>query len=240
MRQVKNIIAPAADARQLRQCAGHGKRHSDDRPSDASRQPVTPVFQSERPITETRSQYYTPASAQLIGEAGENLVLSRLQSCGIAAQSAMPSLPYDLIADVPGFDMVRIQVKTRSRPTEGRCSFTMQRGFYRSKAGIFPYTPDDFDIAAFVCLSLNAVFFRAFPVKRFSVPTSLLRLPEIDRDTLELAIETMKRRRLQDRLACLAALPSDAVTIAASSSSGSSSAANATCEQAEFDFQFRS
>lgn len=240
MHKVEPFIAPASAA-----CHAHDPSYGRQRleaalSEGAGAPPAASASRPLMPLTDGNAEFGGPASAQLIGEAGANLVLSRLQSCGIAAQSAMPSLPYDIIADVPHFDLLRIQVKTRSRPTGRICQFRMQRGFYRSKSGVFSYADDDFDIAAFVCLSLNAVFFRAFPIKRFSVPTSLLRLPEIDCETLELAIETIKRRRLQDRLACLAALPSDDAMITASPSSARSSAANATCQQAEFDFEFRS
>jgi hypothetical protein len=57
-----------------------------------------------------------PSAAILTGESGANLVLSRLQGWGIPAQASMPGIAYDLIADVKGLDMLRIQVKTRSRP----------------------------------------------------------------------------------------------------------------------------
>ncbi|MFT2095825.1 group I intron-associated PD-(D/E)XK endonuclease [Acidiphilium multivorum] len=148
-------------------------------------------------------------STTLIGEAGANLILSRLQSWGIAAQPAMAGLPYDLIADVPGFDMLRIQVKTRSRPNGKRCIFTMQRGHQRSRAGTFPYAPGDFDLAAFVCLSLSAVFFYAGPVERISLGTPWLRLPGIDRESLDLAIKAIRRCRYNDKRAWLASMQSD-------------------------------
>ncbi len=57
-----------------------------------------------------------PSAAILTGEAGANLTLSRLQAWGIATQPAMPGVAYDLIADVPGLDMLRLQVKTKSKP----------------------------------------------------------------------------------------------------------------------------
>ena len=100
-----------------------------------------------------------PSAAILTGESGTNLVLSRLQGWGIPAQASMPGIAYDLIADVKGLDMLRIQVKTRSRPKGQRCSFVMTRGCHYSKAGMFPYDKDDYDIAAFVCLSIGQVFF---------------------------------------------------------------------------------
>ena len=172
-------------------------------------------------------------STTLIGEAGANLILSRLQSWGIAAQPAMAGLPYDLIADIPGFDMVRIQVKTRSRPNGRRCIFTMQRGHQRSRAGIFPYAPDDFDLAAFVCLSLPAVFFYAGPVERISLSTSWLRLPGLDRESLELSIKTIRRCRYNDRSAWLASMQAESVPVDAGIDLCEH---NQVLWQAEFDF----
>jgi|GEM_PF-5236726 len=148
-------------------------------------------------------------SAILIGEAGCNLVLSRLQSWGMPAQPAMAGLAYDLIADVKGLDLLRMQVKTRSKPRGSRCSFVMTRGFHYSKAGMFPYAADDYDIAAFVCLSLGQVFFCVGPVHRISVRTTWLRSPEVDRETFDLALSSFSRRRRAEDLAWLASMAPD-------------------------------
>ena len=172
-------------------------------------------------------------STTLIGEAGANLILSRLQSWVIAAQPAMAGLPYDLIADIPGFDMVRIQVKTRSRPNGKRCIFTMQRGHQRSRSGIFSYAPGDFDLAAFVCLSLPAVFFYAGPVERISLSTPWFRLPGIDRESLDLSIKTIRRCRYNDRSAWLASMQAESVPVDAGIDLCEH---NQVPRQAEFDF----
>jgi len=149
---------------------------------------------------------YGAPSAILIGEAGANLVLSRLQSWGIPTQIAMPGIAYDLIADVPGVDLLRIQVKTRSKPKGQRCSFAMSRGFYYSRAGMFDYARDDFDIAAFVCLSIGAVFFRASPVRSATVRRAWMQSPTIARDSFDLVLQTIQRRRLKDQLSWLASM----------------------------------
>jgi hypothetical protein len=149
---------------------------------------------------------YGPPSAILIGEAGTNLVLSWLQSLGIPAQIAMPGIAYDLIADIPGLDLLRIQVKTRSTPKGQSCSFNMTRGFYYSKAGMFNYGRDDFDLAAFVCLSIGAVFFCAGPVERISVRRAWMQSPTIARDSFDLALHAIQRRRYADQAAWLASM----------------------------------
>ncbi len=159
-----------------------------------------------RPPAVTPKAKRAASAAILTGEAGGNLVLSRLQSWGIPAQPAMPGVAYDLIADVPHVDMLRIQVKTRTRPKGQVCSFAMTRGQYYSPAGMFPYDKDDYDIAAFVCLSAHQVFFCIGPVERISVRAMWLRSPGIDRDTFALALQSLQRRRRAEQLAWLAAM----------------------------------
>lgn len=147
------------------------------------------------PSVQPTSVKRAPSAAILTGEAGANLVLSRLQAWGIPAQPAMPGLAYDLIADVPSLGLLRLQVKTKSQHKGRRCSFTLTQGFYYSQAGMFRYSVDDFDIAAFACLSLDQIFFCAAPVHHVSVETSWLRADTIARETFELALLTLQHRR---------------------------------------------
>lgn len=163
---------------------------------------------SSRQMSRAASSEARPAtsSAVLIGEAGSSLVLSRLLAWGISAQTAMAGATYDIIADVPGFDMVRIQVKTRTRIDRGQCTFTMNRGFGRSKKGFFPYTANDFDLAAFVALPLERMFFFPGPVARIRVRTSWLRLPGTDRETLDLALRAIRGHRQSEMLSWLASM----------------------------------
>ena len=153
---------------------------------------------------------HAPPAAILTGEAGANLTLSRLQAWGIAAQPAMPGVAYDLLADVPGFDMIRLQVKTKSKPGGQTCSYTMSRGQYYSPAGVFKYAADDYDIAAFVCLSVGQVFFCAAPIHRITVRAMWLRTPSIDRETFRLALQTLRHRRHTEALSWLASMTPDA------------------------------
>ncbi len=150
-----------------------------------------------------------PSRAILIGEAGANLVLSRLQGWGIPAQMAMAGLAYDLIVDVPSFDLLRFQIKTRSRPRGRRCYFSMKRGFYQSKAGIFAYGRDDYDIAGFVCLETSSMFFSATPKTTFSVKSDWLRTVDIDRDTFDLALQHLRSRRQIEAMSWLASMETD-------------------------------
>lgn len=191
MHQVTHIMPPPSAPHQP-YAAGP---HRTPVPSDEARRPI-PAPGSKR--------HASPAI--LVGESGSNLVLSRLQSWGIPAQPAMAGVAYDLIADLPDGEMIRIQVKTRSQPTGRRCSFVMTRGFYYSRAGTFRYHDDDFDIAAFVCLSINRVFFRAAPVHRASVRAAWLRVPGVDWESFNIALQSHRRRQKVEQLAWLAAM----------------------------------
>ncbi len=149
---------------------------------------------------------YGAPSAILIGEAGANLVLSKLQGWGIPTQVAMPGIAYDLIADIAGLDLLRIQVKTRSTAKGNSCAFNLTRGFYYSKAGIFNYGRDDFDLAAFVCLSIGAIFFCHDPKDYISVRRAWMQSSTIARDSFDLALQAIRRRRYADQAAWLASM----------------------------------
>ena len=173
-----------------------------DQPTGDGLIPVPPFKRLQRgPAMEARSSV---SPAVLVGEAGTSLVLSRLLAWGIGAQAAMAGAAYDIIADVPRFDLVRIQVKTRTRLIGGHCIFTMNRGFARSRRGFFPYAANDFELAAFVYLPLEKFFFFPGPVSRISVRTSWLQIPGIDRDTLELALGAIRCHRQAEMLSWLA------------------------------------
>ncbi len=177
-------------------------------PAGPFRTPFGDVPRIKPPATPSAMKRAASA-ATLTGEAGTNLVLSRLQGWGIPAQASMPGIAYDLIADVDELGMLRIQVKTCSRPQGQRCSFLMRRGFHYSKAGMFPYDKDDYDIAAFVCLSIGQVFFCPGPIRRIAVRAMWLRTPNIDYETFQLALQTIQHRRHAAALSWLASMPPD-------------------------------
>ncbi len=130
----------------------------------------------------------------LIGEAGANLVLSKLQSWGIPSQPAMAGLAYDIVADIAGAGLVRIQVKTTTRLQRKRYAFLMKRGFYYSRQGNFGYESSDYDVAAFVCLPLARVCFCAAPIKRFSARPDWFMIEGIEWQTLQMAVPSLVQR----------------------------------------------
>lgn len=227
MRQVKRIIAPASDGRHSQKALGTFGRRNRGEPASAASQSSKFTTQIRRLKPDQEIERHGLPTATLIGEAGANLVLSRLQSWGLAAHPAMSGLPYDLIVEVPRLDLLRIQVKTRREPAGRRCSFKMQRGYHRSRAGVFGYAADDFELSAFVCLSMSRVFFYPGPVQRISVPTAWLRLPDIDWETFDLALNRIRHRRNADALTSLPSLPADPSSRDAERSRGI---------QSEFDF----
>ncbi len=127
----------------------------------------------------------------LIGEAGANYVLSKLQAWGIPSQAAMAGLAYDIVADIAGAGLVRIQVKTTTRLQGKRYAFLMKRGFYYSRQGNFGYESSDYDIAAFVCLPLARVCFCAAPIKRFSARPDWFLIEGIEWQTLQMAVPSL-------------------------------------------------
>jgi hypothetical protein len=136
----------------------------------------------------------------LIGEAGTNLVLSKLQGWQIPTHPVMPGVPYDLVADIPHMGLIKIQVKTTTRITNNKCCFVMRRGFYYSKRGNFDYTDIDYDIAALVYLPTEKVCFHASPGNRVAFPPEWLLPAGIERRSLNLALNMLKCRR---RALCL-------------------------------------
>lgn len=116
----------------------------------------------------------------LIGDAGVHLVMSRLLSWRIPVREAMNGMPYDIIADVPGAGMYRIQVKTTTQVTKGKLRFRLQRGFHGSRRGVFDYDDSDFDLAAFVDLQKSKLLFCASPRRSINFPPEWLDLQDVE------------------------------------------------------------
>lgn len=210
MQQVMRLIAPATGAHHPRQSTGCPKRSGASNATGVESKAADCAPRIKRLSAASDTERRGPSSATLVGEAGASLVLSRLQSWGYPAHPAMAGLAYDLIVEVTDLDdILRLQVKTRTEPNGRRCTFKMQRGYRRSRTGVFRYAADDFELSAFVCLSLSRVFFYAGPVERISVKTDWLRMPGVERETFDLALKVLRHRRNAEALACLAALDTD-------------------------------
>jgi hypothetical protein len=155
------------------------------------------------------SQYpnVTPATicrhARLIGRAGEALLDSILLRHGL-----FPSpLPSGASADrlVPlARRSLRLQIKTRTRPSERGYHFKMQKGYRLSPGGCRGYDPGDYDIAALVALPINTIMFSA--ARTASILMPLDQLPRLARkplESLEAAVAELLERERADDLALL-------------------------------------
>ena len=154
--------------------------------------------------TSPRSAQLPPArgsTAILTGDAGVHLVMSRLLGWHIPVRDAPNGQPYDVVADVNGVGLLRLQIKTTTKVTNGKLSFRMQRGFYLSRRGVFDYVEGDFDIAAFVYLPQGKLFFWARPPRSISIPVEWLDPPAVAHGSWLLALkhydDVRKRRAIQ-------------------------------------------
>jgi hypothetical protein len=139
----------------------------------------TPIKDDDLPrLQPVHAAKRVPSATILTREAGVTRTLSRLKSWGITAQPAMPGVAYDLIADVPGRDMIQLQVKTKTQPKGRTCSFTLTW----------------------------QVFFYAAPIHRISVRAMWLSTLGNDIETSQLVVQSLWRRRQAETLSWLASM----------------------------------
>ncbi|WP_143710492.1 hypothetical protein [Tabrizicola sp. TH137] len=134
------------------------------------------------------------ANAKFIGAAGEFLVDSVLTRHGLRVWTAPDLHCADRLLDLSGHALL-LQIKTITAPTDGVCSFSMQRGNGRT-GGQRPYSANAFDIAALVILSHNAVKFMPNFGRSFRILES--ELPALIADpieSLEVSISTVLRKK---------------------------------------------
>lgn len=93
------------------------------------------------------------------GDAAEALVIFKLLKWGHDAHDARRDLPYDIVVDTGDGRICRVQVKGRRQADRGTWSFRAIRGNWRSATGTYAYTQSDYDVSAFVALSLERVLF---------------------------------------------------------------------------------
>jgi hypothetical protein len=131
----------------------------------------------------------------LTGQAGTNLVLSKLQGWEIPAHPVMLGLLYDVVADIPHMGLIKVQVNTTAQVINKKCCFVMRPGFCYSMRGNFDYTDFDYDIAALVYLPMGKVCFHASPGSRAVFPPEWLLPVGIERKSLSFALNMLKCRR---------------------------------------------
>ena len=77
-----------------------------------------------------------------------------------------------MLVDIGDGRTRRVQVKGRARASGGFWPYRAIRGNWRSATGTYAYTDADYDVSAFVVLSLEKVLFIAGVVPAFRVPTA--------------------------------------------------------------------
>ncbi|SFO38477.1 hypothetical protein SAMN04487859_13711 [Roseovarius lutimaris] len=100
------------------------------------------------------------ANAKWIGRAGELLVESVLLRIGLVSAQLPEFMPADCIVYHPDA-LLRVQIKTCSKPRNGAFHFNVSKGYHRSPTGVRPYDRSDYDLLALVALSENVVRFTA-------------------------------------------------------------------------------
>jgi hypothetical protein len=93
------------------------------------------------------------------GDAAEAFVIAKLLNWGFDAHGWRRDLPYDVVVDMGDGRHCRVQVKGRRHATNGVWSFRALRGNHRSPTGTYAYGDADYDVSAFVALSLEKVLF---------------------------------------------------------------------------------
>ena len=111
--------------------------------------------------------------AKQIGRAGELLVLSVLTRLGERCYAAGDDEAFDVLL-LRCEAALRLQVKTTTYPTAGGYRFRMRRGYRGNPDGVRGYSPGDYDIAALVILTHDAVFFTARCASTHVIPCSLV------------------------------------------------------------------
>ncbi len=106
------------------------------------------------------------------GDAAEAFVIAKLLKWGYDAHDARRDLPYDVVVDAPDGRIYRVQVKGRRQAVGGKWDFRAVRGNWRSATGTYAYADNDYDISAFVALSIEKVIFAAGVHATFRASTS--------------------------------------------------------------------
>jgi hypothetical protein len=130
------------------------------------------------------------------GDAAETLVLFKLLNWGLSAHDARREMPYDIVVDLDG-RICRVQVKGRRRAARDRWDFRAVRGNWRSATGTYAYTEADYDVSAFVALSLERVIFLPGIHATFRASTSDSRRNDGEAQSWERALQVFKRKPLQ-------------------------------------------
>jgi hypothetical protein len=113
---------------------------------------------------------------------------------GWNAHDARRDLPYDIVVDIGEGRICRVQVKGRSKATRGRWEYRVSRGNWRSATGTYAYTSVDYDVSAFVALSLERVIFVPGIHPSFRASTADFLRPDGELQSWDRAIKIFNRK----------------------------------------------
>jgi hypothetical protein len=123
-------------------------------------------FNAQIPFTQS------PRNDVRTGDAAEAFVIAKLLKWGFDAHDARRDLPYDVVVDIGRGRICRIQVKGRNQPNGGIWQYRAIRGNWRSATGTYAYTDADYNVSAFVALSVEKVLFVPGVVPVFKASTA--------------------------------------------------------------------
>lgn len=129
------------------------------------------------------------------GDSAEAYVLFRLLNWDLDAHDTRRDLPYDIAVDVGDGRVCRIQVKGRRSASRGRWYFRSTRGNWRSATGTYAYNANDYDISAFVALSLERVIFVPGVQASFCATTADFLRTDGEHQSWERALQAFRRNK---------------------------------------------
>lgn len=136
----------------------------------------------------------TPRNDVRTGDAAEAFVIAKLLKWGFDAHDARRDLPYDVVVDVGDGRICRIQVKGRRCADKGIWHYRAIRGNWRSATGTYAYTEADYDVSAFVALSLEKVIFLPGVHAAFRATTADFLREEAEEESWRRGLESFRTR----------------------------------------------
>jgi len=145
---------------------------------------VQTIFRSERNDVRT-------------GDAAEAFVIAKLLKWGYDAHGARRDPPYDVVVDMGDGRFCRVQVKGRRQAdSSGGWQFLAIRGNWRSATGTYAYRETDYDVSAFVAISLERVIFVPGVLPSFRATTADFLRPGSEENSWARSIRTFEESGL--------------------------------------------
>ena len=128
------------------------------------------------------------------GEVAETIAMLALKLAGYHCLPSMQGKKYDFGVELNDGDFYRVQVKGTSS-TKDRLRFNFMRGFHGSKHGVFPYSPNDFEIACCVSVKDRKALFSPGVPNSISWSRAQFNCEEMEVISFEESIKVIKEAR---------------------------------------------